>query len=243
MLQWPQSTTIRVPFQAYLASDHLSAATGKTIAITISKNGGAFGNPSAGATNAVEISVGSYYVDLSTTDTGTLGPVIVRGAVATVDDVFVHFYVVAATAEIAAIKAKTDNLPSDPADASDVAGAFSTVNGTLATIAGYLDTEIAAIKAKTDNLPGSPAAVGSAMTLTSGERNSIATAHLDLTDGVETGVTVRQKDRTVLAACAGKADGLGSSTAHYRDQADGKNRITATVDADGNRSAITLDTS
>ena len=73
--------------------------------------------------------------------------------------------------EIAAIKAKTDNLPSDPADASDIASSFSTVNGTLATISGYLDTEVAAIlaavdtevaaiKAKTDNLPASPAAVG-----------------------------------------------------------------------------------
>lgn len=58
---------------------------------------------------------------------------------------------------IAAIKAKTDNLPSDPADASDVAGSFSTVNATLATIASYIDTEVAAIKAKTDNLPADPA--------------------------------------------------------------------------------------
>lgn len=67
--------------------------------------------------------------------------------------------------EIAAIKAKTDALPTDPADASDIAASFSTVNGTLTTIAGYIDTEVAAIKAKTDTLPASPAAVGSAMTL------------------------------------------------------------------------------
>lgn len=59
--------------------------------------------------------------------------------------------------EVAAIKAKTDNLPSDPADASDIAASFSTVNSTLSTIAGYLDTEVAAIKAKTDNLPSDPA--------------------------------------------------------------------------------------
>jgi hypothetical protein len=37
--------------------------------------------------------------------------------------------------EVAAIKAKTDNLPSDPADASDIAASFSTVNTTLGTIA------------------------------------------------------------------------------------------------------------
>jgi hypothetical protein len=78
--------------------------------------------------------------------------------------------------EVAAIKAKTDNLPSDPADASDIAASFSSVTTTLATIAGYIDTEVAAIKAKTDNLPASPAATGDAMTLTAGERNAIALA-------------------------------------------------------------------
>jgi hypothetical protein len=40
--------------------------------------------------------------------------------------------------------------------------------------------ETAAIKAKTDNLPAAPAAVGSAMTLTTGERTSIAEALLKL---------------------------------------------------------------
>lgn len=54
--------------------------------------------------------------------------------------------------EIAAIKAKTDNLPSDPADASDIATAFSGVNTKLDTIDDFLDTEVAAIKAKTDSL-------------------------------------------------------------------------------------------
>lgn len=48
--------------------------------------------------------------------------------------------------EIAAIKAKTDNLPTDPADES-------TIHAKLDTIDDFLDTEIAAIKAKTDNLP------------------------------------------------------------------------------------------
>lgn len=59
--------------------------------------------------------------------------------------------------EVAAIKAKTDNLPADPADASDIAAAFTTVNTKLDTIDDFLDTEVAAIKAKTDNLPADPA--------------------------------------------------------------------------------------
>src|SRR5688572_24779909 len=81
----PSSTAVRVPFKAFLSSDHFTAATGKTIAVTISKNGAAFGNPSAGATNATETGNGWYYVDLSTTDTGTAGPLIVRGAEGTID--------------------------------------------------------------------------------------------------------------------------------------------------------------
>lgn len=93
----PQSATIRIPLYAVLASDHIAPATGKTIAITISKNGAAFGNPSGGATNATEIGSGWYYFDASTTDTGTLGPLIVHGAVATVDNVDIAYEVVNAT--------------------------------------------------------------------------------------------------------------------------------------------------
>ena len=80
-----QSVALRVPLQAFLAADHVTPATGLTIAVTISKNGGAYGNPSGGATNATEIANGSYYVDLSATDTGTVGPLFVRGAVSTMD--------------------------------------------------------------------------------------------------------------------------------------------------------------
>jgi hypothetical protein len=82
----PQSVARRQLLKVYLASDHVSAATGKTVAVVISKNGGAFGNPSAGATNATEIGSGWYYVDLSTTDTGTAGPLVVRGTASACDD-------------------------------------------------------------------------------------------------------------------------------------------------------------
>lgn len=60
--------------------------------------------------------------------------------------------------EVAAIKAKTDNLPSDPADQSAVEAAITAATSGLATqtsvntIDDFLDTEIAAIKAKTDSL-------------------------------------------------------------------------------------------
>ena len=59
---------------------------------------------------------------------------------------------------IDAIKAKTDNLPADPADQSAVEAAITAATSPLATSAAldavdnYVDTEIAAIKAVTDKL-------------------------------------------------------------------------------------------
>ena len=83
----PQGTTRRQLLKAYLASDHLSAATGKTLAVTLSKNGGAFANPHAGATDATEVANGWYFVDLDVTDTATLGPLVIRATATGVDDV------------------------------------------------------------------------------------------------------------------------------------------------------------
>ena len=68
----------------------------------------------------------------------------ISGKIDTIDD-FID-------TEVAAIKAKTDNIPSDPADASDVAAAFAAVSAKIDTVDDFLDTEIAAIKAKTDSL-------------------------------------------------------------------------------------------
>ena len=59
--------------------------------------------------------------------------------------------------EVAAIKAKTDNLPTDPADASNIAASFASIASSITTLTTYVDTEVAAIKAKTDNLPVDPA--------------------------------------------------------------------------------------
>lgn len=68
--------------------------------------------------------------------------------------------------EIAAIKAKTDNLPADPADESDIASSFATVNSSLATLATYVDTEVAAIKTVTDHLATTLELSGSAYRFT-----------------------------------------------------------------------------
>jgi hypothetical protein len=112
------------------------------------------------------------------------------------------------------------------------------------TALNTLQSDVTAIGAKTTNLPASPAAVGSAMTLTSGERDAVADAQLDRTNGVEAGLTVRNALRLALAALAGKVSGAttGSGTVVIRNAvADSKNRISAVHDSSGNRTSITVD--
>jgi len=62
-----------------------------------------------------------------------------------------------------------------------------------------------------------------------------------LDDVIEGTTTFRQAIRVYLAALAGKSTGGGTATLTFRDNADSKARITATVDANGNRTAVTLD--
>lgn len=79
----------------------------------------------------------------------------------------------------------------------------------------------------------------SALTIPSANDN--ADALLDRVAGVETGLTVRQALRLISSVLLGKASGLGTATAVFRDVNDTKDRVTATVDADGNRAAVTRD--
>ncbi len=55
------------------------------------------------------------------------------------------------------------------------------------------------------------------------------------------GLSLEQTLKICLAALAGKLSGAATTTVVIRAADDSKARITATVDADGNRSAITLD--
>lgn len=111
--------------------------------------------------------------------------------------------------EMAAIKAKTDNLPASPAN-----------EATLTTIAGYLDTEVAsilaavdtevgAIKAVTDNLPNS----GALTTIT----NNVASILADTgTDGVVLSTAQMQAlADIVLARSVSNIDNTASTHSLY----------------------------
>lgn len=139
----------------------------------------------------------------------------------------------------AQVNAEVDTALADAGVTVAVTGRIDAAISTRLAAASYTapdNSSITAIKAKTDNLPASPAAASDIPTA-----NDNADALLDRADGVETSRTLRQSVRLMLAALCGKASGLATTTAVYRDTNDTKARITATVDENGNRSAVTLD--
>jgi len=140
----------------------------------------------------------------------------------------------------ASVGSMAANVMTAAAAAADLTTELQTGLATAAsitTLTGYVDTEVAAIKAKTDNLPAAPAAVGDIPTAIQN-----ADALLDRSGAIETGLTVRQAFRLALAALAGKVSGATTTTVTIRNAvADSKDRLVATVDADGNRTNIVTD--
>ena len=59
---------------------------------------------------------------------------------------------------------------------------------------------------------------------------------------VESGVTTNDAIKALLATMAGEATGGGTSTIEFKNPAGDTTRVTMTVDTDGNRSAVTLNT-
>ena len=72
--------------------------------------------------------------------------------------------------------------------------------------------------------------------------DSIAQKIFDESD-IETGYSMREAMRLILSALAGKVSGGGTTTITIRNVTDNKNRITATVDSNGNRTAVTYNVS
>ena len=101
------------------------------------------------------------------------------------------------------------------------------------TATGINAGAITASKFATDAVDGTAFAANAA--------TKVADALLDRVDGIETGFTFRQVMRLLSSAQAGKVSGAATTTVVIRNITDVKARITATVDASGNRSAITTD--
>lgn len=123
-----------------------------------------------------------------------------------------------------AVKAKTDNLPADPADASDIAASFTALNTKVDAVDDFLDTEIAAIKVKTDALPADPADASDIAAAF-----AVTNAKIDAVDDlVDTEVAAIKTD---TAAIKLKTDALPADPADASDITASFTALSAKVDA------------
>ncbi len=121
-----------------------------------------------------------------------------------------------------------------------VTGAVGSVTGAVGSVTGAVGSVTGAVGSVT----GAVGSVTSGVTLAANAVSAAALAAdavdeiLDDTIGDGT-ITVRQALRIMIAALAGKVSGAGTTSVVIRNLADSANVISATVDADGNRSAVT----
>lgn len=137
-----------------------------------------------------------------------------------------------------------DNTSGTLAKGTDLTGfndlAAADVRTAVGLASANLDTQLTAIDDLIDTEIGSIIASLAALPTA----NANADALLDRAAGVETGMTIRQAMRVVVAALAGKASGLDPDTLTptFRDTNDTVNRISAVTDEFGNRTSVTLNT-
>lgn len=153
--------------------------------------------------------------------------------------------------EITAILADTNELQTDLANGGRldvILDAILLDTGSLQADwvdGGRLDVILDAIKTVADGLHNFDPTSDTVTVGTNNDKTgyALSAAGIDsIWDEVfESTYTARQFLRILLAVNAGKSTGGGSTTNNYRDVADTKNRVSATVDADGNRTARTLD--
>lgn len=155
--------------------------------------------------------------------------------------------------EVAAIKAKTDNLPASPAAVGSPM-TLATDAITAAVIAtGAIDADAIAADAITASKIAANAITAAKFAAGAITATVIATNAIDadalaadavdeiLDEIVEGSTTLRQVMRLVLSVLGAISNGGGTTTVNFRDLANTRNRVAATVDSSGNRIAVTLD--
>ena len=110
---------------------------------------------------------------------------------------------------------------------ADIAAIPTTMIGTDDAALASVCTETRLAELDAGNLPTDIAAIPTVTEILGGT--------------IEGTLTLQEATSLLVALAAGKADGGETTTIHFRNQADTKNRITLTVDTVGDRSAITTD--
>lgn len=147
-----------------------------------------------------------------------------------------------------------------PNQTMDITGNITgNLSGSVGSVTGAVGSVTGAVGSVTGNVGGSVASVATggiaAVSFAAGAIDAAAIAanaigasevNADVIDEIwdeligDSTVTARQAMKAFMASLAGKLSGAATTTVLIRNVADDVNRITATVDADGNRSAVTL---
>ena len=123
------------------------------------------------------------------------------------------------------------NLPNQTMDITgSLSGAVGSVTGSVGSVVGAVGSVTGAVGSVT----GAVGSVTAGVTLTGATIDSV------WDEVMEVGITARQSLRVSNAFLAGETNGGGTVTIRFRDLADTLNRITMTVDVDGDRSGVAL---
>lgn len=238
-----QSTAVNITVLMIDSADHITGKTGLSGGLTIYSSKAA-ATPAAITPTVTEIDStnvkGVYKLAFTSGHTDTLGELQLHITATGADPTDIKWQVSARLPDDLAFPATTGR--SMVVDASGLVDANvvkvgPTGSGTAQTAAdvGSLATETGADVDEIIATLGTPAGASLAADLAEIE------AETDLIPGTQDGKTFAQTILLMASALLGKASGLSTTTAVYRAVDDSKDRVTATVDANGNRSAVTLD--
>lgn len=141
------------------------------------------------------------------------------------------------TAAAIAADAITDAKVASDVTIASVTGAVGSVTG---NVGGNVAGSVGSVAAGGITAPSFALDAIDAAAIKADAANELADALLDRATAIE-GLTPRQLLRLMASVLLGKASGLDGETAVYRDLADTKARVTATVDEFGNRTAVVRD--
>lgn len=231
MLYLKQSTAVDVMIGPFMdETDGKTAKTGLTISqadVRLSKNGGNMAQKHDGDA-CTHDEIGYYKCDLDTTDTGTLG--VLDLMVHESGALPVHHQYMVVRADVYDTMCGSDYLQVDVIQ-------VGSASQSATDLKDFADTGYD---------PATHKVAGVVLTDTCTTNTDMLTADDVWDEEVDVNApanadSARETLNVVAAAVAGKLSGAGTGTLTFRDLGDTKARITATVDASNNRTAVTPD--
>jgi hypothetical protein len=215
------------------SADHVTGKTGLTLTITANKDGAAFASIAPAVTERGD---GWYSVALTAAHTDTLGDLALHITAAGADPTDLVWQVVLDLPG-ASVSSVTGNVGGNVVGSvgSVTGNVDGNVTGSVGSVVGAVGSVTGLTAANLDVAVSTRAAPGDSMGLDPAAVDAIWDEILD------SGYTGRQLVRGFASALMARLSGADVNAPVFRDLANTKNRITATTDASGNRTAVTLD--